>query len=216
MDKVTETVRIFDKYAAQYQERYQNYVPYVATYHAFSKLLSKTHKTILDVACGPASFSRFLLDKNPALEVTGIDLAPAMIELARRNVPEGEFQMLDSRNIKKLGRKFDVFLLGFCLPYLSREETVQLLSEVSSMMSENGLLYLSTLEGRYEDSGYLSNDKETMFTYYHDLDFLNEQLIICGLEIILTERTPTPIENDAKREDLFLFARNSRQPDPCS
>jgi ubiquinone/menaquinone biosynthesis C-methylase UbiE len=88
MDKTTETVRIFDKHAAQYQERYQSYAPYLATYDAFSKLLSKTHKTVLDVACGPGSFARYLLDRDPALEVTGIDLAPAMINLARGNVPE--------------------------------------------------------------------------------------------------------------------------------
>jgi hypothetical protein len=60
----------------------------------------------------------------------------------------------------------------------------------------------------YEDSGYLSNDKQRLFVYYHNLDFLTEQLLTGGLEIVHIERLPTPAEDDVKREDLFLFARS--------
>ena len=38
----------------------------------------------------------------------------------------------------------------------------------------------------------LLSDKERMFVYYHDLNFLTAQLKTCGLEIIHTARTPSP------------------------
>ena len=185
-----------------------NYAPYVATYEAFSDLLPQTPATVLDIACGPGNFSRYLLDRNPALKISGVDLAPGMIELARQNVPEGEFSNLDSRKIRTLGRKFDVILLGFCLPYLSQEESGELVADVSRIINENGLLYLSTMEGEYAQSGYQSNDSEDrVFVYYHSLNYLIEKLETNGFEIIHTEKIPFPSEDDSVVNDLFIFAR---------
>jgi len=208
MDKVKETVSTFNKYASQYQEKYMSYAPYVESYGAFAKLLTKKHCTILDVACGPGNFSRYLLNVNPNLKITGLDLAPDMIELARQNVPAAEFHLLDSRDIASLGKKFDVILLGFCLPYLSREESALLLTDIGKMINKNGLLYLSTIEGEYSRSGYQSNNsKDRMFVYYHSLNYLIEQLVTNGFEIVHAEKVSFPSDNDSGIDDLFLFAR---------
>jgi len=185
-----------------------NYAPYVATYDAFAELLTPKHREVLDVACGPGNFSRHLLNRNPGLRITGIDLAPDMIKLARQNIPEGEFRILDSRAIGTLERKFDVILLGFCLPYLSREESTLLLADVGKMLNENGLLYLSTMEGDYDRSGYQSNNSENrVFVYYHSQIFLNEQLEDNRFDIIHTERIAFPSEDESAVNDLFIYAQ---------
>ncbi|RZW13335.1 MAG: class I SAM-dependent methyltransferase, partial [Desulfobulbaceae bacterium] len=166
------------------------------------------HITVLDVACGPGGFSRYLLNRNTGLQVRGVDLAPKMIELARKNVPEGNFQVLDSRNIATLGEKFDVILLGFCFPYLSRAETSRLIADVAGMVSDNGLLYLSTMEGDYERSGYQSNNSEDrIFVYYHSQQYLEEQLMINSFEVLQTERIRFPSEQSSEIEDLFVYAK---------
>ena len=149
-----------------------------------------------------------LIDEAKAVERTTGVLYRAVIELARQNVPEGDFRILDSRAIATLGAKFDVILLGFCLPYLSRAETTRLLTDAASMVSASGLLYLSTMEGDYKRSGYQSNySEDRIFVYYHSLQFLAEQLKINGFEILQTERIPFPSEENPEIEDPFIYAR---------
>lgn len=211
MDKIKETVDVFNKYACQYQDKFMSYPPYVATYKAFAELLTDKHCSVLDVACGPGNFSRFLLNERPALSVTGIDLAPEMITLAERNIPQGDFRVMDSRAIATLNKKFDVILLGFCLPYLSREETAQLLADTGKLIKKHGVLYLSTMEGDYSRSGYQANSSEDrIFIYYHSLKFLSDELVRNGFDIVHSERVTFPSESKPEVEDLFIFAESKR------
>jgi ubiquinone/menaquinone biosynthesis C-methylase UbiE len=45
-------------------------------------------KRALDVGCGPGQFTVMIAERLPTAEVWGIDLAPTMIELARRHASE--------------------------------------------------------------------------------------------------------------------------------
>ena len=61
-------------------------------------------KRILDLACGPGTLSyRLARDVRPEGEVIGIDLAPGMIELARRAAPPGlpvRFELMDMEDLR--------------------------------------------------------------------------------------------------------------------
>lgn len=50
-----------------------------------------TQGRVVDLGCGSGIWARQLVDTG--FEVTGVDLSPAMIELARRQVPEAEFHV---------------------------------------------------------------------------------------------------------------------------
>ena len=43
-----------------------------------------------------------------------------MIELARHNVPQGQFEIMDRRDIAQLGQQYDAIVCDFCLPYLAK------------------------------------------------------------------------------------------------
>ena len=61
-----------------------------------------TSGTVLDLGCGSGIWARELLDAGD--QVTGIDLSPAMIEIARRRAPEAAFTVgsfLDSRGSRR-------------------------------------------------------------------------------------------------------------------
>jgi ubiquinone/menaquinone biosynthesis C-methylase UbiE len=60
-------------------------------------------RDLLDVACGTGIHARFLAEH---FEVTGIDLDPGMIEVAKERAPEIAFQVADMREFD-LGRQFD-------------------------------------------------------------------------------------------------------------
>lgn len=214
MDKTAETVATFNKYANQYELRYRDYQPYLSTYAGFAELIDDGHRSLLDVACGPASFSSFLVNRFPGLQVTGIDLAPAMIELARKNLPGGQFHLLDCRQLASLNTSFDILLLGFCLPYLDREEADSLLAGVADCLNERGLLYLSAIEGNYQDStGQKNAQGDRVHTYYYSAEYLIDRLKIAGLSIVHTSSRPFRREDGSEVNEIFLYARKESLPE---
>ncbi len=213
MDNNKEAVDVFNKYAEPYHDKFRNHSSYLATYEGFARLISAagldTGRT-LDAACGSGIFSEFLLHRFPSLKITGIDLAPNMIRLARQNCPGAEFSVMDCREIGSLDTSFDIILLGFCLPYLSRSEAWSLLTDAGGIMTPGGLLYLSTMTGDYNSSGYQNpGDRDRIFTYYHEKKVLLEQLESSGFNVVNVETKPFTNGDGTQVDDLFVFARKS-------
>ncbi len=168
---------------------------------------------VLDVACGPGNITQYLLARRPELDVLGIDLAEKMLELARKNNPTAHFEQLDARNIEQLPYRFDGIICGFILPYLSREETASLIQHSSNSLNLNGLLYLSTMEDKYEKSGYQlpsSGQGPGVYMYFHEADHLIGVLESHGFEVVFQDRKQYLDNKGGPVTDLILLARKCR------
>jgi ubiquinone/menaquinone biosynthesis C-methylase UbiE len=121
MDKYKETFTTWNKVAKIYQDKFMDLELYNDTYASFCKRLAPT-ASILELWCGPGNVTRHLLNYSPDFKVLATDMAPNMIELAKSNVPAAEFKILDARNLRGASENFDAILLGFCIPYLSKED----------------------------------------------------------------------------------------------
>ena len=79
-------------------------------------------KRILDLACGPGTLSyRLASDVSPDGEIVGIDLAPGMIELARRDAPPGfpvRFELMDMEDLGFPDAAFDAAVCGHGLQFV--------------------------------------------------------------------------------------------------
>jgi ubiquinone/menaquinone biosynthesis C-methylase UbiE len=73
-------------------------------------------KRILDLACGPGTLSYPIAKSvSPGGEVVGIDLAPGMIELARREAPPDlpvRFELMDMEDLRVPDHSFDAAVSG--------------------------------------------------------------------------------------------------------
>src|SRR5688572_15627842 len=120
MDKCARTVQTFDTLAQRYEEQFAQLTLYDATYAAFCELLPAREDgaRVLDAACGPGHVARYLLSRRPHLCVHGIDLAPNMVELARRAAPHATFAVHDCRELSALQQSFDGIIAAFLFPYL--------------------------------------------------------------------------------------------------
>lgn len=78
--------------------------------------------------------------------------------------------------MNKLETKFDGIIGGFCLPYLSPDESNELISNSYDLLNDDGLLYLSFVEGDPGKSGFKTGNSGRVYFYFHSLDDIKAQL----------------------------------------
>ncbi|MFN8243863.1 MAG: class I SAM-dependent methyltransferase [Ferruginibacter sp.] len=168
MDHSKQAAGIFDKLAELYQSKFMDVSAYQQELNNFLDQLPLSSPSILEIACGPGNITRYVIGKRPDLQILGIDLAPGMIALAKKNCPGAEFKVMDCRDIHTLEQKFDGIIVGFCLPYLSLKETTTLIGSISRLLNNKGVLYLSLIEDDQKNSGFRkgSTGDEVFMNYY--------------------------------------------------
>ena len=150
---------------------------YNETYDHFCEMISVKNVGVLEIGCGPGNITKYILSKRPDFCITGIDIAPAMIELAQKNNPSAHFEVMDSREISRIEKKFDAIICGFCIPYLSKEETEKLILDCRNLLQENGVIYMSFVEGDYSKSGFMTaSTGDRTYFYFHELKTILENL----------------------------------------
>lgn len=207
MDKSRIAKEIFNEGAEVYEEKYMELELYHDVLNAFCTLLPRENAHILDAACGPGNISRYLSSQLADCSILGIDLAPNMLTLAQKHVPKGVFKEMDCRAISQLGQQFDGIICGFGLPYLSNDEAVQFIKDARQLLRPEGVLYLSTMEGKYSQSGFKkpgSGTTKKLFIYYHEFDYLHSALQENGFEVVLINRKKM---NEQADTDLIFIGK---------
>lgn len=209
MDTYDLNKETFDKLAAEYESHFMNYKGYHDTFDLFIEAINSEKARLLDVACGPGNVSKYLLSKRSQYQILGTDIAPNMIALAQKNNPTAHYELLDARNLIQLDHRFDAIICAFGLPYLNKLDAVQLIEDCSELLIENGILYLSTMEGEYSNSEYVSTKKydNKTFVYYHEAKSLIEALYQNNFVLLHEKRKPYQNEEGKEFVDLFLIAK---------
>ena len=156
----------------------------------FCNSIDNIQPKILELACGPGNVTRLLKSRFPESQITAIDLAPKMIEIARASLPEVDFMVMDVRDISTISKVFDAVMCSFCLPFLSKSDAEKLISDCAERSVSGGVLYISTMEGNEDRAGFettsFSGDAEIYFNYHRRYD-LENALAKNGFEIIRNE-----------------------------
>jgi trans-aconitate methyltransferase len=135
-------------------------------------VLLKPNSKVLDVGCGtgrPVSTT----SAAHGHQIQGIDLSPAMINLCRKQIPNGQFEvanMLEYDPVKPIDADiiFTIFSL-FCLG--GRKETVFMFGKLYKWLKPSGVLCvgtisaedLNTTEDMYERDGFCANNVTMTF-----------------------------------------------------
>jgi len=184
MDKYRTTFETWNKIAQLYQDKFMDLDLYDDTYDFFCTLVGESASSLLEIGCGPGNVTKYLRAKLPKIKIHGIDVAPKMIELAKGNNPSASFEVMDAREIHLLEAKYDAIFCGFCLPYLSKEDIAKLISDASELLSVEGYMYLSCIEGAYEASAFQTGSSgDQAFVYYHDEEQLQVVLEMNCFEV---------------------------------
>lgn len=210
MERISKTIAAYDKHCDAYNGKFKEFEPYVQKIKEFIKLLEPGMK-VLDLGCGPGNVSRQLMLSGKEFSIEGIDLSEEMAKLARKNVPSGKFTCRDLRDISFPEESFDAILLSFCIVHLNETEMADLLEKVSRYLKQEGILYLSFMEGKKDGFEKTSFSEEELFFYYHSSEKVEE--ILKDNHLIIDKLTKQGyLESDGSvTTDVFIFAKKGNQ-----
>jgi SAM-dependent methyltransferase len=141
----------------------------------------KVHR-ILDIGCGTGAQVQYLM--NQGFDVIGTDYAQSAIDIATRDVPNGDFLLWDTRNSFPFSdAEFDMILASLSLHYFGPPTLSRIISEISRLLSINGL-FLFRLNSIHDAR---ANEPQIVERYYFSLDDCRK-LLEEWKEIVLKER----------------------------
>ena len=161
---------------------------------AVRELSDRLHEgaAVLDIGCGAGvPVAKTLAERH---KVTGVDMSPEMVRLARSNMPAGSFICADIMSVSLPPSSFDAAVAFYSVFHLPREEHSDLFKKVRQWLRPGGYL-LCTLAWSNEE-GYLEDFHGTkMYWSNYDLDEYLEILSGAGFEVLETASTADGYED---------------------
>jgi ubiquinone/menaquinone biosynthesis C-methylase UbiE len=134
---------------------------------ALQRLARKPGEKHLEVAVGTGMSLAELTSQTGPGGVVGIDLSPAMLNLARRRLAEAGANSVpllraDARHLPFRGASFDCLLNSYMLDLIPTADLAQVLGEFRRVLKPCGRLVLANLtEGEGQDSAFSESWKES-------------------------------------------------------
>lgn len=208
MDKTNKTIETYNLHASDFEHKFMDFASYKNKIKEFCEML-KHQARVLDVGCGPGNAAKVLAESDKELEILGIDLSSEMIKKACANVisPRVQFLVRDIRDMGLDGKEYDAVIASFCLPHLTNEEAKMLIKDVSTVLVEGGLLYLSCMEGSksgFETTSFSPN--EVIFFNYYSEEFIQRELTKNNLRVVQYQRDIYSESDGSETIDMFFFS----------
>jgi SAM-dependent methyltransferase len=154
---------------------------------------------VLDVGCGGGFKSKYLTNKG--LKVTGIDFSESMVAIARREVADAEFMVMDMRDVPSLNGEFDGIFVQAALLHIPKKEAPQIVRSFANKLASHGALYIAVKgmrSGGAEEEIVEENDYgyayERFFSYWSREEIVS-MLEKAGLRVVYGKEKPSAETN---------------------
>jgi len=182
MNQETKTTDAYNKIAAEYSERNYNLI-WVNEYNYYKTLLSGNK--IIDLGCGAGRDGEHFV--KDGYDYLGIDSSSEMIKIAKNRVKNGEFKIMDLRNLTLPLESFDGFWASASLLHFPKTEALSILKSFFKLLKKDGIGFVSVKEKTKMDEGFIKEDKgggiERYFSFYMEGEMIN-LLETAGFEIL--------------------------------
>jgi len=126
---------------------------------------------LLDVGCAGGLKAKFMIDRG--MRVVGVDIAKNFIEIAKREVPAGDFRVMDMADVGSMSERFDGICAQASLLHIPKKQIPAIMSGFKKILKPGGYLAIAVKERRPDqaeeaivkenDYGY---DYERLFSYF--------------------------------------------------
>lgn len=170
--------------------------------------------TVLDAGCGTGRMSRYLADRG--CRVSGLDLSPGMLSMARRDHPDLVFAVGSILSLPHADDSFDALFYWYSVIHSPDDLQPHILAEAVRVLRPGGHVLLAFQVGagsRDVATSYRALGHDVALTRHHrTVARMVELLVDAGLEVVTqVERGPVAGEKDPQG---FLVARRPDRADP--
>ncbi|KAI9712314.1 MAG: hypothetical protein M1820_001527 [Bogoriella megaspora] len=209
----------FNKLGVKYELAFSHIPDQAASIHWLTQELPPNSK-ILDIGCGTG---RPVISTLAAAghSVHGIDVAPGMIDIAKEQVPNATFEVIDVRDMPEEPEKWDAVVSYFALlAAITRDEIRSVLGKIHKNMKPGGLLLFATVPADLEDAPFRFLGWDAKITSMSESGYI-EAVENVGFEILNTTSAmfqPKAVEagicgpEDEEAElQFFIYARKKKE-----
>ena len=202
--------KFWDKISKVYEDKFMNILFYNDSYDFFCKQLPPNAK-IFEVGCGPGNITFYLNESRSDFQIFATDYSEKMVALARVNVPQGKFEVLDGRKLEKIKETFQGIVAGFIVPYFTKAETNTFFETCEKLLSSKGILYFSFVEGNENDSCYKTDiNGYQLFFRYFEKAFMLDGLKKSKFQILEEFKIQyARNENESEEHTVFIAQKNN-------
>jgi len=171
----------------------------------FAHLVQKSGPgQVADVGCGPGQITAFLRDLG--LDVFGIDISPALLDIAATTYPEIQFETGELAALPMQDDSLQAVVSRHSLIHTPAEFVPRTLTEFARVLVPGGLLWLSFFAAEQPDCHGKPFDHAVTTAYRFDVDVMAEQLAAAGLveEVRIVRQ---PAEGERQLPHGVFFAR---------
>lgn len=177
----------YNKIAEEWSEDNQAVTWGMEGMEKFASLLPKGGE-IFDVGCGSGRIAKYFVQKG--FHIYGIDFSEKLLEIAKREVPNVEFHMMDMRDISSIEKMFDGAIAVASFLHIKKTEVGSVFQSVVGKIKPGGFFFVSVKE--VPPSGIKEEVKreknygmtfERFFSYY-TVPEVKKMFMDSGLDII--------------------------------
>lgn len=215
MDKSKFAVSTYNRIADKYTQRYFNDLTDAPCIDKFLALLPKGAK-VLDIGCGPGTFTKYLVEKG--FDAEGIDLSSEMLRIAKEKVPKAKFTLMDMRELAYSNEDFDGLLAAYSLIHIPSEEIPATLKGFYRILKSGGVLLIIAPKGEPDkivDEPLKEGEK--IFINFFTKNRLTKFFTDAGFKVEYQEETAMKDPNSLSDRVIYIIAkRGISYDDPVS
>lgn len=144
----------FDDYLDSYEAKINEAIAYTGKSRDFftevkarclvdlftKQLPERSHPEILDVGCGTALIHPFLINAYPRLRLTGVDVAAATIETARKRNPQVRYDLYEGHELPYRAEMFDAAYAVGVMHHVPPSQWQAFLQQMRRVVRPGGLI----------------------------------------------------------------------------